>query len=127
MSNPPTIPENSPDSIQPLEWIHLELIPLPDKTQDFQTCNVWWNPDTGEIVGEQAEMINNIIKTQLAQGSVTNSMGTIELANPFQKPSELASILGQFFWVVPVPVAKPYEKNSSNDSIIRDRNTDSLH
>lgn len=95
---------------KPLAWIHLELIPLPDKVEDYTPCVVWWNPDSGEIVGEQAEAVISIIKHQQQQGSVTNTLGTVELTDPFTKPTELASILGLFYWVVPVPVAKPFEK-----------------
>ena len=91
----------------PLEWIRLELIPLPDKATEFQECEVWWNYVSGEMVGDVAEDIIQLIKQQLVQGSVTNSNGTIELNDPFHKTTELASILGQYFWVIPVPVAEP--------------------
>lgn len=111
----------------PLEWIHLELIPLPDKIEHLKPCIVWWNPNTGEILGNEASFIINLIKEQLSRGSVTNSMGTIELSDPFTKPSELASVLGQYFWVIPVPVAQPYEKVEANNHSTKEQPSSSIH
>lgn len=131
MSNPPQNNLNTNNAPQALEWIHLELIPLPDQAPTFENCIVWWNPDRGEIVGEKAAMINALIEKQLAIGAITNMMGSIELTNPLKKPTELASVLGQFFWVIPVPVANPYEAIASDeltkDSINRNSRNASLH
>lgn len=110
----------SASNSEALEWIHLELFPLPDQVENFNPCIVWWNPQSGEIVGEFAEKIIALIQKQLVKGSVTNSLGTIELSDPFTKPTQLASVLGQYYWVVPVPVAKPYEKV---ESVIDDADT----
>ena len=120
---------NSPDSEspQPFDWIHLELIPLPDKTEQYEKCVVWWNPGTGEILGDHANLIIGLVKDQLIKGSVKNSMGTIEFSDPFAKPSELASVLGQYFWVVPVPVADAYEEITPAPSESQNPSSNELH
>ena len=113
--------DSSPSS-KPLEWIHLELLPLPDKVGQVQECVVWWNPQTGEVLGDEADYICGIIDAQFKKGSVANTTGTIEISDPYKKPTELASILGQFYWVVPVPVAYAYESvTSSSENAAEDK------
>ncbi len=116
----------SSPSKSPLEWIQLELIPLPDQIHHVEECLVWWNPQTGEILGDAAETIIDIINAQLLKGSVTNTSGTIELSDPFKKPTELASVLGQFFWVVPMPVAHAYERAGSDSQQASESDTVAL-
>lgn len=85
----------------------------------YLPCQVWWHPDNGTIVGDQADFIVGIINQQLHLGSVSNSNGTIEISNPFKKATELASVLGQYYWVIPVPVEAPYQtdKNINSDAL----------
>ncbi len=115
--------ENSP--LQPLEWIRLELIPLPDKTDDLLETIVWWNYETGEIVGDAAQSIIDLINAQVKNGSVSNSNGTIELSDPFKKTTEMATVLGQYFWVIPVPVSAPFEHGTEAKNA-EQNNSDSL-
>ena len=90
-------------------WIYIELIPLPDKHAQMVDRVIWWNPDSGEILGDSAEEIIEIIEAQRIKGSVTNAQGTFEIVDPYKKSTELASILGQYYWVLPMPVSAPYE------------------
>lgn len=114
-------------SSKPFEWIHLELIPLPDQAEHYLPCEVWWNPNSGEIIGEQADFIVGVINQQLSLGSVSNSNGTIEISEPFTKPTELASILGQYYWVIPVPVEAPYQTNKNINSDTQSSDPSKLH
>ncbi len=123
-SSTKTTPNQS--SNKPFDWIHLELIPLPDQS-DYGECVVWWNPETGKILGDQAEWISRLINEQWKQGSVTNSNGTVELSDPFKKPTELASILGLYFWVIPMPVSAPYQKFQASSDKQPNSNNSSLH
>ena len=94
---------------EPLEWIHLELMPLPDADSCYTPAVLWWNPQTGELLGDQAEFVKTLVDKQLQVGHVEGSFGSIELSAPFTTPTELAVILGQFYWVIPQPVAYAYE------------------
>ena len=91
-----------------IDWIQLELVPLPRFDEELSKLVLWWNPSDRKIVGEGAEAIINIIQSALdagsLQGSVASGMAEIELTDPFSQPSELAAILAQFFWVIPTPV-----------------------
>lgn len=93
---------------QPLKWIRLELVPLPQFEPDYTRMLLWWNPDEGLLQGECVDFIKQKLDAAIQQGSISLiSQGSIEITNPYQKPSELAAVLGQYFWVIPEPVEKP--------------------
>jgi hypothetical protein len=81
----------------------MELVPLP--TSNFPTTMVYWNPDTGEMVGEQVSMVQGLIQNALSHG-LSGDMVSVELSDPYRKPSELAAILSQYYLVVPEPVSE---------------------
>ena len=100
----------------PLEWIRLELIPLPNYASRFKPMIFWWNPEKGCLEGE-IDVVMNIIQAAIEKGSISIvPTGSIEITQPLHKPSELAAILGQYFWVIPEPVEKPFESESKNSS-----------
>lgn len=111
---------------KPLDWIHLELIPLPDRAPEYIKSVVWWNPQTGELLGEHSDLVLNLVNDQLQHGSVSSTLGVIELTDPLTKPTELAAILGQFFWVVPQPVAHAYESAGTEISGSAESNSSTL-
>ena len=91
-----------------IDWIQLELVPLPRFEQELSKLVLWWNPTDRKIVGEGAEAIINIVQSAMDEGclkgSVASGMPEIELTDPLSQPSELAAILAQYFWVIPTPV-----------------------
>ena len=92
-----------------LSWIRIELIPLPNMDEAYPQTVFWWNPELGLLEGEVA-LVERLINEALCNGVVSmQSSGMIEITNPYQKPTELAAILGQFYWVIPQPVSKPFE------------------
>ncbi|MEA1990060.1 MAG: hypothetical protein U9N57_12755 [Pseudomonadota bacterium] len=99
-----------------LEWIRLELIPLPNYASKFKPMILWWNPEEGRLEGEIAVVLG-IVNAAIEQGSISIvPTGSMEITQPLHKPSELAAILGQYFWVIPEPVAKPFELSFELDA-----------
>lgn len=93
---------------EPFHWIQLELLPLPHAQEAFSKLLVWWNPDDREIVGESAEVVLKMIEEAKHKGA-SGPHESVELSDPLGKPTELAAILGQYFWVIPQPVRSPGE------------------
>lgn len=105
-----------PNTPIPLEWIRLELIPLPNYVSQFKPMMLWWNPGAGTLEGEVA-VVTDIVNTAIEQGSIClEPTGSIEITEPLHKPSELAAILGQYFWVIPEPVEKPFELSTNAET-----------
>jgi len=93
---------------QPLHWIQLELIPLPSSEPKFPELLLWWNPDEKRLEGRGAESILQLIDDAMALKRINDSrFNHVELTDPLAKPSELAAILAQYFWVIPQPVKSP--------------------
>lgn len=95
-------------SDEAIAWIQLELIPLPSVENELSQLMLWWNPETRQIVGEGAESVLNIVQEASDLGvlepSPERGMASFELVDPLSRPSELAAILAQYFWVIPTPV-----------------------
>lgn len=90
----------------PLEWIRMECIPLPDSP--YQEMVVFWNPNTQEVIGDFADLVLKIVDQAMLDGHLKgNSLSHFEITDPLSKPSELAAVLAQFFWVIPEPVESP--------------------
>lgn len=102
----PTSQPSEDSEKKPFDWIQLELVPLPHCQNEFETLIVWWNPDQRKIVGEQAELVMGFVNQALEKGA-SGPNESVELNDPLAKPTELAAILGQYFWVVPQPVREP--------------------
>ncbi len=98
----------------PLEWIKLELLPLPG-AQDYQALVLWWNPQERVLEGEGKEVILDLVTSALDKGSLQTGSGAhIEVTDPLHKPSELAAVLAQYYWVIPQPVAAAGEDPMPN-------------
>ena len=108
-------------------WIYIELLPLPEYASSLAERHLWWSPDLGEICGEHASEIQRMIQNQIDKGSVKNAQGTFEVTDPLRKSTELASVLGQFYWVLPVPVSAAYERPHSEPVSVQDNVFNSLH
>jgi len=105
-----------PDRSIPLEWIRLELIPLPNYVSQFDPMILWWNPEKGILEGEIA-VVTDIVNAAIEQGSISiMPLGSMEITQPLHKPSELAAIIGQYFWIIPEPVKRPFELSNELDS-----------
>ncbi|GKT11683.1 MAG: hypothetical protein ISEC1_P0652 [Thiomicrorhabdus sp.] len=91
-----------------IDWIQLELVPLPRYEEKLSRLLLWWNPTDRKIVGEGAESILSIILSALdadtLKGSVASGLADFKLVDPLSSPTELAAILAQYFWVIPTPV-----------------------
>ncbi|WP_178863148.1 hypothetical protein [Thiomicrorhabdus cannonii] len=95
-------------SSTPLQWIRLELIPLVSHQTEFSEMLLWWNPEAGVLQGESAELVLRLIDEALEKGVLQGAMlNHFEITDPLHKPSELAAILAQYFWVIPEPVEAP--------------------
>ncbi|MEA3405133.1 MAG: hypothetical protein U9R28_05265 [Pseudomonadota bacterium] len=93
---------------QPLEWIQLELVPLPSFEQAYPERLLWWNPSEGSLIGEGADLILLMIEEAMTTKVLhSSSLNHFELTDPLKKPTELAAILGQYYWVIPLPVESP--------------------
>lgn len=90
----------------PLEWIQLELIPLPHLTDEARLL-LWWNPDKRELRGDGKEKVLQIIEQAVAAGQIENAGSVYAVTDPLAKPSELAVVLAKIYWVVPQPVRSP--------------------
>lgn len=107
----------SDDSV-PLPWIKLELIPLPGIDPPLSQRVLWWNPEARHLIGEGADEVLIMIHQAAAAGVVKGAMlNHFEITDPLYKPSELAAILAQYFWVIPEPVATP-EMGGQNDELL---------
>lgn len=96
-----------------LHWIRLECLPLPGS--DVAPCVVYWNPDEQQIIGEAAEQILHWVSEAKEKGYIsTPTLSHFEIVNPLTQPSELAAILGQYYWVVPEPVSAPEEEGETD-------------
>lgn len=92
----------------PLQWIRLELIPLALHDTDFAEMLLWWNPETGVLQGESVEVVLRLVEEALAKRVLHGAfLNHFEITDPLHKPSELAAILAQYFWVIPEPVEAP--------------------
>ena len=99
----------------PLQWIRLECLPLPDN--DSESFVVFWNPQTREVVGEAAEKVLKMVDEALQKGHLQGAtLSHFEITDPLSKPSELAAVLAQYFWVVPQPVEAPGDDAITIDS-----------
>ncbi len=95
---------------EPLDWIQLDLVPLINFESIYAPITIWWNPQAGLLEGDNTDFVLNLVEKAIQKGSVNHNVyGSVELTDPLKKPTELAAILGQFFWLVPQPVSKPYE------------------
>ncbi|MDX1352351.1 MAG: hypothetical protein R3254_05010 [Thiomicrorhabdus sp.] len=100
----------------PLDWIRIELLPLPGVGDDYPQFTFWWNPEQGLIEGEIA-LVEQLVNNALALGSVTTqSNAMVEITNPYHKPTELAAILGQYYWLIPQPVSNAYAEPDDLDN-----------
>lgn len=94
----------------PLDWIKLELMPLPGAT-GREAKVLWWNPEARIIEGEGHEEVLALAEAASQAGSLqTGSGGSVEITDPLHQPSELAAVLAQYYWVIPQPVAAPGEQ-----------------
>lgn len=94
------------ESTTPLEWIRLECVPLPNSKREGFV--VYWNPSTREIWGDQADWVLEQVRLAMNAGHIKGAtLSHFEISDPLTKPSELAAILAQEFWVIPQPVATP--------------------
>ncbi|WP_373019088.1 hypothetical protein [Thiomicrorhabdus sp.] len=100
----------------PLDWIQLELLPLPEFEQEFKPLLLWWNPEEGRLLGENVDLVLQLIDRAIQDKFVKSvSSGSFEVTDPLKKPSELAAVLAQYFWVVPQPVKSPGPMDSSSE------------
>jgi hypothetical protein len=82
-------------------WIRMELVPLP--TSEQPAALLYWNPDSGELVGDEVASVHQLIADTLVQG-LTGDLARVELSDPYRKPTELAAVLSQHYLVIPEPV-----------------------
>ncbi len=95
---------------KPLEWIRLELVPLPHYEDRLDKVIVFWNPDTGELKGQSAQALKSFIDESAGVGSITTAKGeVIEFDNPYTNTAAFSTILSQRYWVSPQPVEVPEE------------------
>lgn len=88
-------------------WIRLELIPLPALEERYSSLLLWWNPDQRLLLGEGHEQILKLVDQAMQDKALRGSqLNHFEITDPLNKPSELAAILAQHFWVIPEPVAE---------------------
>lgn len=93
-------------SSEPFHWIRLDLVPLPDSNRCEKT--LFWNPSTEALLGDGADEILALVDEALQAGHLNGAtMSHFEITQPLSKPSELAAILTQHYWVVPEPVKSP--------------------
>ncbi len=84
-------------------WIRMELVPLP--TSEQPAALLYWNPDLGELIGDQVLSVRQLISDTLVNG-LTGDLARVELSDPYRKPTELAAILSQHYLVIPEPVTE---------------------
>lgn len=87
-------------------WIRIECLPLP--YSDWSPRILFWNPVTETLQGDGVEEILQLLEDAVAKGYVCGStFSHFEILHPLQKPSELAAVLGQHYWLIPEPVESP--------------------
>ncbi|MBO1928043.1 hypothetical protein J3998_10695 [Thiomicrorhabdus sp. 6S2-11] len=106
--------ESCNDDKAPLEWIQLELIPLPH-ISDEPRLLLWWNPGKRELRGDGKDKVLLIVEQALRAGKVENAGTVYEVTDPLTKPSELAVVLAKSYWVVPQPVRYPGESTEQSE------------
>lgn len=115
--------KNHTEPPQPLEWIQLELIPLPSFEQAYPERLLWWNPNQGILIGEGADVVLLMVEEAMTDKVVHGLQGHhFELTDPLKKSTELAAILGQYYWVIPLPVEAPgllSSEDSKNNSTLQ--------
>lgn len=98
--------EQKAEPAKALQWIRLELLPLPDS--EWSEKLLYWNPTSQELLGEGAEAVLELVNSALQEGHVSGfNLSQFEITNPLSQPSELAAILAKHFWVIPQPVKLP--------------------
>ncbi len=103
------------DDKKPLEWIRLQLTPLPHLENELETIVVFWNPDTGAIEGEAAAQVKALVDDYARQGSLTTSKGeVVQLDDPYRNTTAFSIILSQRYWISPQPVEAPEEPCEKN-------------
>ncbi|MBD3611702.1 MAG: hypothetical protein HUJ13_04725 [Hydrogenovibrio crunogenus] len=96
---------------KPYHWIRLELVPLPGLNDHVKKV-LYWNPDAAELIGDGAEEILQMIQIAQKDGFINgSSISHFEITSPLNKPSELAAILTQYYWIVPEPVMEPVSES----------------
>jgi hypothetical protein len=80
-------------------WIRVELVPLP--ISPYPSLLLYWNPDSGELVGNDVAIVERLIQDTLVQG-----LPGVELTDPYRKVSEFAAILSQQYVLIPEPVSE---------------------
>lgn len=89
-------------------WIRIECLPLPHS--DWPVRILYWNPVTETLRGDGVAEILELVDQAVEQGFVSGStFSHFEVIHPLQKPSELAAVLGQHYWLIPQAVAAPEE------------------
>lgn len=97
----------------PLEWIRLQLIPLPESAKPERI--LYWNPTTRDLVGAGADEVLSWLEAACAAGGITTQANAhFEITDPLSKPTELAAVLGLYYWVAPEPVASPAVLDASD-------------
>ena len=93
-------------------WICIECLPLP--YSDWPAKILYWNPVTETLQGDGVETVLQLLDDAVAQGFVSGStFSHFEIVHPLQKPSELAAVLGQHYWLIPQPVSDPDQPQST--------------
>lgn len=96
-------------------WVRMELVPLP--ASPYEAEMIYWNPDSGELVGENVEIIKGLVSNAMQHG-LSGDMASIEMSDPYRKPTELAAVLSQYFLVIPEPVSEvPVFVNAESNTI----------
>ncbi|KUJ74736.1 hypothetical protein AVO42_04925 [Thiomicrospira sp. XS5] len=99
---------------EPLHWIRLELVPLPDSNHSEKT--LFWNPSTESLLGDGADEVLSLVEEATQAGHLNGAtLSHFEITQPLSKPSELAAILTQHYWVVPEPVKEPGLANTETE------------
>jgi len=100
---------------KPLEWIRMQLYPLPHLENKLDVIVVFWNPETGEMRGEGAQIVKSLVDSYAEKGAITTSKGEIiQLDDPYRNTAALSAILSQQYWISPQPVEAPEDPNAKN-------------
>jgi len=87
-------------------WIRIECLPLPGSPWPAKI--LFWNPATETLQVEGVADVLQLLDEAVAKGFVSGStFSHFEIVHPLQKPSELAAVLGQHYWLIPQPVSAP--------------------
>ena len=47
-------------------WIKMECVPLP--TANYPELLVYWNPDSGQLLGDQVDLLHDLVSQAMNQG-----------------------------------------------------------